>query len=387
MALTIKQTTITKVTEWVMAFLLFLMSTPVFIWNTPQVINYIYILFFILSIKHLFITEKRSLGQILVFISYIYIIIRFILVLKGSFLGGMFLVLSIIPFLFLNPKKANDIFEKYVLIFAITILPSVIQYIFVMILGVNFPYHEIASSPWNPRDFNFLRFYFFVQEPLVRMEFFIPRFHGYYDEPGVVGTIAIVLLYINKFNLKKWTNLIIFIAGILSFSFFFFLSSILYFLLFTNNKVRLRIIASLMFLFFLTFNIEMFQFYFYDKLILFSDSGIDMRMNDSFSILYNSLDLIDYLFGVPLGIEVPFSTLYKFLIVIIGVIPLIMFLISIVIYYRQKVYDSKDRLICFLIPVLVLAQRPFLNNGFYVFLILISVLILSYRQKIRNEIN
>lgn len=51
---------------------------------------------------------------------------------------------------------------------------------------------------------------------------YIAQIFGMYDEPGVVGTIAGAILMTRQFNFKKWINIPIFIAGILSFSLFFY---------------------------------------------------------------------------------------------------------------------------------------------------------------------
>ncbi len=49
------------------------------------------------------------------------------------------------------------------------------------------------------------------------------RFYGPYDEPGVIGTYSALMLIVNKFSLKSFKNWIHIIAGVLSFSLFFFI--------------------------------------------------------------------------------------------------------------------------------------------------------------------
>ena len=54
------------------------------------------------------------------------------------------------------------------------------------------------------------------------------RFCGPFDEPGVVGTLSIFFLYILRFDFKDWRTWICLIAGVLSFSFFFYVMVIIY---------------------------------------------------------------------------------------------------------------------------------------------------------------
>ena len=57
------------------------------------------------------------------------------------------------------------------------------------------------------------------------------RLLGPYDEPGVIGTLAALILSADNFRLNSKSNLILIIAGILSFSLTFYILTVLYFFL------------------------------------------------------------------------------------------------------------------------------------------------------------
>lgn len=62
-----------------------------------------------------------------------------------------------------------------------------------------------------------------------------------YDEPGVVGTIAALLLVSDKVDLSKRVNQVLFLAGVITFSLAFFLMLIIYALMNINKPVLIFI--------------------------------------------------------------------------------------------------------------------------------------------------
>ena len=77
------------------------------------------------------------------------------------------------------------------------------------------------------------------------------RFYGPYDEPGVVGTFCALILVCHRFNLTSFSNIILCISGILSFSLFFYLISIVYIIYNTlkNKKLTPLIVGIFVILF------------------------------------------------------------------------------------------------------------------------------------------
>lgn len=56
---------------------------------------------------------------------------------------------------------------------------------------------------------------------------FIKRFYGVFDEPGVLGTLTAFVLFLNRYRLREWRNLVIFIGGLFTFSMAFVVLSII----------------------------------------------------------------------------------------------------------------------------------------------------------------
>lgn len=109
--------------------------------------------------------------------------------------------------------------RKIRLCFSITLAFSIIQFILVQILGISMPAKSI--QPLNKaKQASYLAYTFYVTTNQWGADI-LPRFFGYYDEPGVVGTLSGLILMTRKFNLKKLINIPIFIGGLLSFSLFF----------------------------------------------------------------------------------------------------------------------------------------------------------------------
>lgn len=377
-----------KLEEWIFAGIMFILSTPVFIWDKTNIYTISSILFVLLSLSHFLKTNKRiPIIALLLIIIYSYFAIRYILLFEGSFFGFLLLILSFIPFVTLDHKFWAVVFEKYVTIFSITLIPSVIQHLLIYTLGMHFNYQLIEASPWNFRLNSYLNYGFCVQE--YAGYDILPRFYGIYDEPGVIGTIAMVILFIKKYNLKKWYNVTIFTAGVLSFSFFFYIATIIYFFLFTSNKNR--IVLVIIFAILTTFSIssEAFDTYFFDRINQVFSSGrfMENRENNSFNLFYKSLNNYDLIFGVPIGAKIVFSTVYKFLFVAVGIIPISIFFFLLFVYSYKTLRFSKELFIYILIPILVFAQRPFINNVFYIFLTIVPLHAI-YIQKIKqtNEI-
>lgn len=55
------------------------------------------------------------------------------------------------------------------------------------------------------------------------------RFFGFFDEPGALGTFAALMLAADRFSLKSFSNLVIFVSGLLSLSMAFFVLAFIYF--------------------------------------------------------------------------------------------------------------------------------------------------------------
>lgn len=107
-------------------------------------------------------------------------------------------------------SRLLDLFTK---IYASILLVSLLIYITV-ILGMNIPY-SIFHPSWDTTYPPFRNYLFLLMRD--ELEFF-PRFQSMFIEPGHVGMIAALLLYVNRYNLKNPFVFILLCGLVVSFS-------------------------------------------------------------------------------------------------------------------------------------------------------------------------
>lgn len=144
---------------------------------------------------------------------------------KSSITIRTFIALVKLLLLFLlNKEEILDILYVLTRVFALVLIPCIIINA-LLTIGVSLPYTLIEPS----KDGQIYLYYFnyfgclFIHES---NEYW--RLCGIFNEPGVIGTIGGLLLCKEDYQLKRWYNLSIFIACIMSFSTAFFMISIMY---------------------------------------------------------------------------------------------------------------------------------------------------------------
>ena len=198
------------------------------------------------------------------------------------------------------------------------------------------------------------------------------RFHGPYDEPGVVGTFCSIILCVNKFNLRKVENVICLIAGICSFSFFFTIVVSVYAFFYygfieRNNKLLLLLLVIGSVFYLKTKDDELIYNTLWHRFEYNQDEkkieGIN-RMSDEADVFYNNLSFTEYMFG---GDEEKYqkvvegSASYKSVIVSNGVIFLILYLSFYILYAKSKA----TKRLAFILFLFVLLGNTFQRPDIY----------------------
>ncbi|WP_302303709.1 hypothetical protein [Culturomica massiliensis] len=366
--------------EWLIAILLFFLSMPYFIWPVPELYNLLLLPFLLFLLPQFEIDKKQLVLNLLLFFSYSFIAFRITLNNGGSALGGLFVAVTFLPFLFVKKELWIKIFESYAKLYALLILFPIIEYILIYFVRIPIPHTLIDPSPFNSHECSYEKYYFLTVMQN-GMHLFIPRFSGYFDEPGIVGTISMGLLYATKYDLKKKYNIIILIAGILSFSFFFYLATVIYIMLFCPPKAKIAVAVIAVTLIALLWSngfLETNVISRFEK--FFTKGGLSERDTDLFLDMYENTSFAELFFGI-IGQRVPHSTSYKYLLAVCGIMP--MALLSV--FYFIKAYNllkfSKEFLIYILTYIFIIAQRPFINVTIYIFLFTVSMYALFYSQK------
>ena len=214
------------VLEFITAILFFIMLEPSFIWGIDTFFIK-YLLLFIMMIK----TDLRSSGYLGLFL-FFFFIISIIPITHGHNIIGFlaYVMFAFIPFV--RKTFALRTFSIFRSILASVTTISILVWIAVIVLRINLPYTVI--EPLNElKDYKYLSYPFLVIPTMSMSQdiMSIIRFHGMFDEPGAIGTYCLIMLYIDNFNIKKLRNVVFLIAGVISMSLFFYISSILFIML------------------------------------------------------------------------------------------------------------------------------------------------------------
>lgn len=351
--------------DYVFAFLIFLQCQPVYIWDAYGKVSLIItvIIFFFLRPQNTLYKEQGIL-LFLVFLGTVFYRLN-------PYFSLLRFLVFISYFAFFNIRKEiiNRYYNAFKNILSILLLLSIITYILTL-FGFDFPYKII--DPLNELKNHGYKQYTFLIVPNT----FIPsfRFHGVFDEPGVVGTLMGVILYIEKFNINDRRNLIFVISGILSFSFYFICISLIYFILISNKKIKIILIIVFSLFYITTKNNEIINEYIWERFTINSNTGKLAGINR------NSVDFDEYYKKVRwttdyfIGIgdqninKYASSSSYKIAVLRDGALFIFIIYIYMMIYGYIYIFNKRDLLMYIILISLTLYQRPVFFDHEYIFL-------------------
>jgi len=287
-----------------------------------------------------------------------------------SFIGGVFVFFNWLVFI-LDKRTLDSSFKKYKSIFSLTIVPSLLVFVLI-VCGCDFPFHSI--SPLNPLKQGSYRVYPFLVMYEGIEGFLMPRFNGYYDEPGLLGTISAILLITDKFNLRKLENWPILISGILSLSLFFFVMSGIYFLLFAGKKYLLLVVLILFVAVPIAANIPYIKVAFLTR-FEFENGKLagDNRSQGDYDVWFKQYAMSsESLIGKGGDAAMEHNkggASYKDLIVVYGWLFFIGYCIFFMLYCYKVSSGFVNFCICSVVYLCLIYQRPSLSDYFYVFLL------------------
>jgi hypothetical protein len=201
-----------------------------------------------------------------------------------------------------------------------------------------------------------------------------------FDEPGVIGIFVTVLLVIDNYNFKSKQNIILFIAGILSFSLYFILCSIVFFFLTGSLKKRLFVIPIFIIFFLFTKDNLLLDNLVWDRLTIEDgqwkgDNRSSAGLNASYSSFLHSDDLLwgkgqNYLRSYG---ETGNSS-YKELVMTYGLVFLIFLCISFILFAYIHIRNRKYFFLFLLLFFGMIYQRPFIFDPAYFFIYIAAIL-------------
>lgn len=365
--------------------LLFLLSEPYFVWGNMI----IQITCLLLVYGYILINSELKKGVELPFALFtlFYMIVALRL---GALFGAVYTL--IIPLLLLAPiNTLQRGFSFFTYIYSIIIGISILVFIAVVFFGI--PISHTQIPPLNELraadGFMYDKYPFLVSmsgESLIQFQ----RFHGVYDEPGVVGTIDTLILYANKGSFKKWYLIPVFVSGVLSFSLFFYIS--LFLLLIIRFKIGLNGLIMIVVVIggglFLLSQIEGIDILLFNRFKIEDGDWIgNSRYDYDFKTWYDKFSsTADYYIGLGAGSSAIYNKAgasYKDIIVDYGVITFIIYISSFIIWVLKVQRNVKDRILTLFFIMGLIYTRPFYQSIFFV----LSYIYIIYRPKSKEIID
>lgn len=358
---------------YVLGLALFIVAQPFYFWHTPIPV----LVYFILLLYFLFksFNKTRSIPTFIVaFCLYLFYTLN-----ADQNVYGSLLLLSV-SFLFLisEPILVNA-YDKFTKVLAILLVPSIIQYILTKFIGLNFPNSTIQPL-LTAKDFTYNAYWFFTDDNMNPFAL-LPRFFGYFDEPGLLGSFCGMILISRNYRLKDTTNMILFVSGILTLSMYFYIISIVYFLFFSNYRYRW---GSLLFLVlvvlsaYLVLKDTIIGEIFFNRFIIEDGQLVGNNRTDNdfdyyFSQFLNSKDIW---FGRGGGYALKLTdniSSYKAVIIESGIIFFISYMLLFVAVAHKYLKFSKSFWAWLLLFTTCIYQRPVLSKPEYVFIWISSI--------------
>lgn len=347
------------------AILAFITARPYFVWHTSIPVYALILMLFMLLVHNRL--RKSRIGIVFIFaILYLWIAIRGPFTLIGA--------LSVFPtflIFFVDETFLQKSFLCYKSIFSVTLIPSLAIFIIAIVFGFDLSFSQI--EPLNAIKDGVYRQYPFLVVYEGISGYPMLRFNGYYDEPGLLGTISAILLIADNCNLRKIENWPILLSGVFTLSLFFFVLMGLYILIFSNFKLKLITIAIVSIIVSLAMSIDYLRDSFFSRFIFENGrlSG-DTRTNSSYDTWYNSFlaskDVFMGLGGTVASEKNYGGASYKDLIVTYGIIHFVLYVVSFLWFYLSVEGKNKMFLICSLMFLCVIYQRPSISDFYYIYL-------------------
>lgn len=225
-----KQIDINIILGWMLGILVFLRTMPVYLWTVEDTIRPICtILVMLICVTN--ISKERGTFWIFLFLAASYIWAVVFVDHSGIITLLNFMTFAIIPIT--RKDLVMKAYKAYRSILVVVFVLSIIVYILWLfdLAGVG----EVIDPLNSVKTHKYLKYPFFV----TTMDEESKRFRALFDEPGVVGTICGLILVSEQMNMKKFGNWVFLVAGLISFSFYFYVAIIFSVVLF-STKLKFR---------------------------------------------------------------------------------------------------------------------------------------------------
>lgn len=368
------------------AFCVFLLNQPYFVWEFDKLQLVMFLPIVFVSFFYIKKTNNKDL-----FISFLFFYILMYMA-GGRNVFGYINNLLFLIFLLISEKLMVQSFFWFKNIFVFFLILSLSVYFLVLFLAVPFSYNII--KPLNTiKLYDYVQYPFLVSQGILSFARFNIRFDGVFDEPGVIGSIATILLFTDNYNLKSKQNIILFIAGLFSFSFYFIISSLFYFFVFRKTKIRILAIIIFGALYFSTINNNVISLFLWDRFSI-EDNQLkgDNRSNINLDMEFDKfLKSDDILWGQGFystqKSELITASSYKSVIIGYGFIFFFILLLAFFLLAYFNIKDKKQLAIFMFMFLGMMYQRPgmiYFPGSF--FLLIASIFVIKNNIVVQNNI-
>ena len=243
----LKYSFLSDISIWILCILCICSLNPWPIWHFPYIIQILIILF--IGFRLLIHKNEYKFNSIVaIFGVLIFSIIycQFFLINLTTSINKIFkFILPVIFFLLLDQEENNIFLNRIIKLFSIILAISLPYWI--IHFFINLPYSIINIGQYAP----FKNYFLFVINTNDDLEWFT-RYSSIYVEPGHLGMMCAILLYINNFTLRKWENIVMTISLIWSFSlagWMLYLIGIFLYILLKSSKILQNFTKILIILF------------------------------------------------------------------------------------------------------------------------------------------
>ncbi|MDR2886853.1 MAG: hypothetical protein LBV26_02450 [Bacteroidales bacterium] len=288
-------------------------------------------------------------------------------------------IVTVIFLVLTEHEKLASLLDKFKTVLCISLLLSLVNWLLVSAIPV--PYKII--EPLNAlKQYNYSAYPFLVvaNDPMFSL-----RFHGMFDEAGVIGSIIPVLLFIDNYNLKSKRNLLLFICGLLSVSFYFMVFTAVYCMF----KLKIKYTVSAILLcagLYIGFKDNAmlketlwWRFEIEDNKLK-GDNRSEELLDDNFEDFTRSDDL---LLGNPffnVEDDAYYSSSYKMYIMEEGLISFIVLVMAFAMYSFPNIENKKTYILYLFLFGSMMYQRPYIFAFMYMFILYSPIAYLQVKK-------
>lgn len=368
---------IENVITFIVGVLLFLAMRPYFTWGISG--SYAQLLF-VFPLAILFCINSKITRQNVFYFFVFMLTLLFASISQNRNIMGMLSLIVLAGVPFVSRGYMIKVYDKYKMIYLIVVGLSICMWSFVQ-MGMGFG--GVVISPLNTvKTYDYMAYPFLVIPNYMGIDSYFQslRFCGPFDEPGVVGTIAGLMLYIDDFNLKDKRNIVILLSGLLSMSLFFYLLSIVFavYYLFTKQiKIKYRIFVVLFVILLIVFSKQspVLNLLIWDRLEYDKTEGAisgDNRASEELKVYFDSIQgTSEFWWGIDNKSrlsEFSDSAGYRNAVLSNGAIVCIMYLLFFILFAISSIKSIWYIIIFISLLLMTLYQRPGLFSVNYIYL-------------------